>query len=102
MAKSSSKMAKARAARRPADPNESKGAKFVRLANARVPKAIHALTRVGMLANRQNYAFTDSQAEKVIAALDDAMEKLLKRFQAAKEEASTFALEAPAATVGAA
>lgn len=62
----------------PAD--ETKAQRFVRLANARVTKALDAIANIGGLANPANYESTEEQRQKIINAIDGEMQNLVKRF----------------------
>ena len=55
--------------------------KFVRLANARVNKAINAIRLVGNLSNRSNYDYTDDDVEKIFRALQAEMKTCRTRFE---------------------
>ena len=54
--------------------------RFVELANKRVTKAIKDMRLVGNLANRRSYTYTDSDAKKIIRALQDELNALKARF----------------------
>lgn len=58
--------------------------KFVRLANARVSKAIRALRVVGNLANRSNYSYTDADVSKIFRALNHELKVCRQRFSSEK------------------
>lgn len=60
---------------------ETKGEKFVRLANGRVPKALTAIAAIRGIANKTNYDYTDEQAGKIMAALEAEMTKLGNAFK---------------------
>jgi len=83
---------KARAARKPADPNESKSDKFRRLANMRVPRVIKSLAAVESLANRSAYERTDEQSEKILQAIEEAVKSLRRRFQGAPQAKTGWSL----------
>jgi hypothetical protein len=69
--------------------------KFVRLANARVPKAIKAIRLVGNLSNRSNYAYHPHEAKKLVDALEKEIRALKLRFEAKIEsDEQLFKLEA--------
>lgn len=85
-------LAKARAARKPADPNESRSDKFRRLANHRVPRVLAALAAIESLANKSAYEFTDEQSDKIVAALDEAVKTIRNRFKGAKATTSQWSL----------
>jgi hypothetical protein len=56
--------------------------KFVRLANARVNRAIKAIQLVGNLSNRSNYDYTSDDVEKIFRALTAEIRACRQRFQA--------------------
>ncbi|OGT58818.1 MAG: hypothetical protein A3E01_00600 [Gammaproteobacteria bacterium RIFCSPHIGHO2_12_FULL_63_22] len=67
--------------------------RFVELANKRVTKAIKDMRLVGNLANRRSYTYTDSDAKKIIRALQDELNALKARFRGSEgEDHSIFAL----------
>jgi hypothetical protein len=68
---------------------------FVRLANARVNKAIESIRLVGNLSNKSNYEYTDEDAERILDALKIALVDCRKRFDMAgrAEKAEEFRLE---------
>jgi hypothetical protein len=70
-------------------------AKFVALANKRVPKAIKSIQLVGNLSNRSNYDYADEDIAKIFRALQDELAACKKRFDLAlkKQTGKTFILE---------
>lgn len=54
--------------------------KFVRLANARVNKAIKAIQLVGNLSNRSNYAYTEDDVDKIFRTLKTELNTCRQRF----------------------
>ena len=66
---------------------------FIRLANLRVPKAIKALSLVGNLANRSNYDYKDTDVEKILKTLDQAMLDCKERFAQKPSADRGFRLE---------
>jgi len=60
--------------------NRDKRATFVRLAEARVNKALNALRLIGNLSNRNNYEFDDSDANRIITALESELRYLRQQF----------------------
>lgn len=58
------------------DPRE----RFVDLANKRVTNAIRQIRLVGNLANRRAYNYTDSDAKKIVRALQEEVKVLKARF----------------------
>ena len=69
----------------------AKSAKFVKLAPARVEKALKAIRRVGLLAS-SNYIRTSAQSEAIIAALFEAVNDVRKIYEGQKKETVTFKL----------
>lgn len=57
--------------------------RFVELAQARVTKATQTIRLIGNLANPNNYAYTEEDAQKILAALDSEMKLLRATFQTA-------------------
>ena len=55
--------------------------RFVRLAEARVPKAIKSIRLVGNLANRSNYRYTEEDIEKIIKVLENEVRGLKEKFK---------------------
>jgi hypothetical protein len=60
---------------------EDKREKFVRLAEARVSKAMTAIRVVGNLSNRSNYVFSDDDIKKITRALNAEVEAMTSRFR---------------------
>ena len=58
----------------------SKHENFVRLAEARVNKALEAIRLVGNLANRNNYEYSDAESRAIVAALSTALGELKSQF----------------------
>lgn len=90
-------MAPVRAARgrKPVDPNapvESKAAKFRRLANRRVPKALKALQYVENLGNRGQYQLTEQQADRIIEVIGVACQRVFARLKGNEADISGFSL----------
>jgi hypothetical protein len=56
--------------------------KFVRLANARVNRAIKDIQLIGNLSNKSNYAYTDADVEKIFRALSEEMKNCRRKFDA--------------------
>ena len=54
--------------------------KFVRLAEARVTRALKDIQLIGN-SNKSNYAYTDEDAKKIIAALKKAVDETKSRFE---------------------
>lgn len=60
-----------------------KRSRFVELAQARVTKAAQTIRLIGNLANANNYAYSEEDAQKILAALDSEMKLLKAKFQTA-------------------
>jgi len=59
---------------------EEKRDRFVRLAEARTSKALHAVRTIGNLANKSNYSFTERDVRKIRKALTDEVDAMVRRF----------------------
>jgi hypothetical protein len=59
---------------------ENKRDKFVKLAEARVSRAIKDLQLIGNLSNRSAYEFSDADVRKIFAALQTAIDSAKARF----------------------
>jgi hypothetical protein len=73
-------------------PEEGKSARFRRLANRRVPRAIKTIGYVGNLANKSQYEYTDREREMVCQALADAVQRVIERFQVVDANQVTFSV----------
>lgn len=54
---------------------------FIRLAEARVTKALKAIKVVGNLSNKANYEYSDQDIQKIINALQTEISTLKSRFK---------------------
>ncbi len=54
--------------------------KFVRLANARVNKAIKAIRIIGNLSNRSNYSYSGTDVDRIFRALNQEIKSCRQRF----------------------
>lgn len=54
---------------------------FIRLAEARVTKALKAIKVVGNLSNKANYEYTDQDIQKIINVLQAEIATLKSRFK---------------------
>lgn len=54
--------------------------KFVQLAEKRVIRTIRELRLIGNLANKNNYSYTEQDAQKIILALESELKLLKTRF----------------------
>jgi hypothetical protein len=80
---------------KPAKPdfkNESKEAKFVRLATRRVVRAKKDILAIGHLANRSAYIYTQEQVNKILDTLDKAVDTIRAKFSGNKENGEMFSL----------
>jgi len=72
--------------------NESiKSGKFRKFAARRVNNALNRLRQVGNLANRNVYSYTQAEANKIIAALEQALVRV-KNAYAGVEDSDGFTL----------
>jgi len=55
--------------------------RFVTLAEKRVTKAMKDLRLIGNLANRNNYSYTQEDAQKILSTLERELKLLKKRFE---------------------
>jgi len=68
--------------------------KFVKLAEARVNRAIKDIRLIGNLANRNSYEFTEEDARKMFRVLHKELETAKSRFPGdGRAKASEFRLE---------
>jgi hypothetical protein len=76
-------------------PREEDREKFVKLAQARVNKALKDIQLIGNLSNRSNYDYTDQDISKIFRALNDEIGACKKRFELSKKKngAAKFSLE---------
>lgn len=73
-------------------PQESKAAKFKRLANKRVPRALKCLQYVENLGNRNQYTCTEAQADKIIEAIGIACQRVFARLKGSEADGNAFSL----------
>jgi hypothetical protein len=59
----------------------TKRSNFIRLAEARVTKALKSIKVVGNLSNKANYEYTDQDINKIINALQAEINVLKSRFK---------------------
>ena len=55
--------------------------KFVRLAEARVTRALKDIKLIGNLSNRSNYMYTDDDVKKIVTVLKKAVDETKARFE---------------------
>lgn len=59
----------------------AKRSNFVRLAEARVTKALKSIRVIGNLSNRTNYEYSEQDVNKIINALQAEINQLKSRFK---------------------
>lgn len=60
---------------------------FVRLAEARVNKALESIRLIGNLTNRNNYEYSQEEARAIINALNAAISELKAQFSRSESDA---------------
>lgn len=71
----------------------NKVGKFVELAEKRMNRAIKDLRLIGNLSNKNNYSYTDMQANKMLVALEQELKALKARFSTKRSDTDgTFKL----------
>lgn len=72
-----------------------KRSRFVELAEARVTRATHQLRLIGNLSNLNNYSYSETDAQKILATLDSELKLLKTKFHAAlrKHQKDEFKLD---------
>lgn len=60
--------------------------KFVRLATARVNKAIRSIQIIGNLSNKSNYSYETSDVEKIFRALNAEVKACRQRFESSSSQ----------------
>ena len=74
--------------------NRDSRERFKSLANIRVNKAIKTLKLIGNLSNKQHYEYDESDAKKIILALENEFKLLRSRFLNVKDnKASKFKID---------
>lgn len=74
--------------------SESGRDRFVRLANARVNRALKDIQLIGNLSNRSNYQYTERDVELIFRALNDELKSCRAKFAAdAGAKSDKFSLE---------
>lgn len=72
------------------DSEETKEAKFKRLAEPRVNKIISGITSLGKLSNRSSYAYTDEQVTKMFSAIQSALDGAKEKYNPQKKKNGGF------------
>lgn len=71
---------------------ESKSDKFIRLATARTLKAIYYIEKLESLATRSKHAYTPEQVNKIIMAIDIALNKCEQKLLGTEPKPQPFTL----------
>jgi hypothetical protein len=72
--------------------SRDKQLKFVTLAEQRTNTAIKNMQLIGNLANRRNYEYTEAQATRIIAVLEEELRELKAKFRSASKSNKKFKL----------
>lgn len=67
---------------------EDDRSKFVKLASARVSKALKDIQLIGNLSNRSNYDYTDEDVAKIFKALQEEVSSCKRKFEHARKKGS--------------
>lgn len=59
---------------------KDKREKFVNIAEKRVTRTLRELRLIGNLSNKNNYSYTEQDAQKIISALESELKLLKTRF----------------------
>mgnify|MGYP001124820272 FL=1 len=75
--------------------NETKAEKFIRIGEHRMNKAVDAIGRLGNLANRSSYEYTQEQVDAMFQALEGRVAEVKSRFAPKKApEGKSFSFDA--------
>lgn len=80
----------------PKKPVESKSVRFIRLAERRTNAALKIMGHIANLGNRNQYEYTEEQANAILTALQAAHSAIKAKFQGVKSSAGGFTLSRPA------
>ena len=71
-----------------------KRSRFIELAEARVTRATQQLRLIGNLSNLNNYAYSETDAQKILSTLENEVKLLKAKFQTAlsKKQKDEFKL----------
>lgn len=83
--------AKSNAGRKKADPNETPEARFKRLAEQRVSRALKSIAAVGALTGK-GYAHSEEQRSKIAQALSGQVSAAISRLESGGKAQSLFSL----------
>ena len=76
----------------PAKPPENKSDKFVRLAEPRVLRVLHAVRKVGNLSARGSYEFEPDDVTAICTTIRHAVDEMEGRFRAGSRQQIEFKL----------
>lgn len=65
---------------------EDKNKNFKKLANIRVNRALDAMRLIGNLSNKQNYEYSDYEAQTIVNALEGEIREIKSKFIAHKKK----------------
>ena len=68
-------------------------AKFKTLANKRVNKALQTLKLIGNLSNKRHYDYDDSDAKKILKALEDELKNVRQKFTKSSSKNGEFNID---------
>ena len=71
---------------------ETKNEAFKRLAEARTGNAIEQIIRIGNLANKRHYEYTDADVKKIITALKKTVAAVEAKFKENEIDGKRFSL----------
>ncbi|KYD22006.1 hypothetical protein [Caldibacillus debilis] len=71
---------------------ETKRERFIRVAENRTNKIIKTMRLLGNCANKANYDYTDEDAKKIIHALEEELNELIKKFTNESKKKKPFKL----------
>lgn len=69
-----------------------KGDRFKRVASRRVQEILNKMRLLKNCANKNNYAYNDDQANKIISAIDSEWKKVKSEFNNSKSKKEEFSL----------
>lgn len=70
--------------------NETKNEKFLRIAEVRVNKLLGWLRKIDNLSNKNNYEYTDEQAQQIFDFIQDELDEVKKHFLDSEKEKKKF------------
>lgn len=72
---------------------ESKHEKFQRIVEARTNKITHMIRLLGNCANKNTYAYTEEEVEKIFEAIEEELRRSKRRYEDAMKSGQTFSLK---------